>query len=72
MTATDQDTLTPTQLAVDLWGSAENDSHSHGARIVRKIARELFPQDAPGMGGHWHLTRAQCAAIRARASAEGR
>jgi hypothetical protein len=61
------DTMTPTQLAVELWGRAENDSHSWGAREVRRIARELFPADAPGMGGRWHLTPTQASAIRSRA-----
>lgn len=57
------ETLTPTQLAVQLWGQAENDSHSQGAREVRRIARDLFPKHAPGMGGKWALTPDQAAAI---------
>ncbi|HMJ34822.1 MAG TPA: hypothetical protein VK501_12990 [Baekduia sp.] len=63
------ETLTPTELAVELWGTAENDSHSQGARQVRRTARSLFPADAPGMGGHWHLTPAQVQAIRAEVMA---
>ncbi len=59
------DTLTPTELAVELWGDAENYSRSSGAFKVRKIARDLFPDDAPGRGGHWHLTPAMASAIRA-------
>lgn len=58
------ETLTPTELAVELWGQSENDSHSRGARKVRRIARELFPHDAPGMGGEWILTPDMAAAIR--------
>lgn len=56
MTTSSENTLTPTQLAVELWGTAENDSHSQGARIVRKIARELYAEDAPGMGGRLRTT----------------
>lgn len=58
--------LTPAQLAVEFWGQAENESHSRGAREVRRLARDLFPEDAPGMGGRWWLTPAQAAAIRSR------
>lgn len=57
------DLLSPTQLAVQIWGKTENDSRSRGAREVRRIARELFPEQAPGMGGRWELTREMGAAI---------
>jgi hypothetical protein len=56
-------TRTPTELAVELWGSAEGYSRSAGARRVRRIARDLFPDDAPGQGREWHLTDAQAAQI---------
>lgn len=59
-------TITPTELAVELWGTGENQSRSQGARKVRRIARELFPADAPGQGGEWHLTPQQVEEIRAR------
>ncbi len=58
------ETITPTELAVAIWGRAEDDSRSRGARLVRRVARELFPGEAPGKGGEWHLTPAQVAAIR--------
>lgn len=58
------DALTPTELAVKLWGTSENDSHSHGAREIRRIARALFPGDAPGMGGKWELTPEMVEAVR--------
>lgn len=57
-------TKTPTELAVAIWGPAEGHSRSAGARRVRVIARRLFPADAPGKGGEWQLTPAQCDAIR--------
>jgi hypothetical protein len=47
------DTITPTELAVELWGESEDHSRSRGARKVRRIARRLFPDDAPGQGGDW-------------------
>jgi hypothetical protein len=59
-------TCTPTELAVTLWGASESHSRSQGARLVRELARELFPRKAPGKGGQWHLTAEQQAAIRAR------
>jgi len=59
-----QQTITPTALAVEIWGQAENTSRARGPRRVRVVARRLFPADAPGKGGEWHLTPAQAAAIR--------
>jgi hypothetical protein len=56
--------MTPTELAVAIWGRAEAHSRSAGARRVRVVARKLFPADAPGKGGEWQLTPAQCDAIR--------
>lgn len=67
VSAVPPNTITPTQLATEIWGQAENESHSRGARLVRKIARELFPEDAPGMGGQWAFTPAQADRIRAQA-----
>lgn len=57
-------TMTPTELAAEIWGDAENHSRSRGARAVRRVARELFPGDAPGKGREWQLTPAQVSAIR--------
>jgi hypothetical protein len=57
---------TPTEVAVEFWGSGEDVSRSAGARRVREIARELFPDEAPGQGGEWELTPDQIAAIRQR------
>lgn len=34
--------MTPTELAVQLWGSSEGYSRSQGSRTVRRIARDLF------------------------------
>ncbi len=61
--------MTPTELAVEIWGSAENYTRSAGARRVRAVARELFPSDAPGQGGRWELSSVQADAIRVRLTA---
>jgi hypothetical protein len=58
--------LTPQELAVQLWGRAEGGSRSLGARQIRRVARELFSDEAPGKGGRWHLTPIQVEAIKAR------
>jgi hypothetical protein len=63
--------LTPTQLAARLWGPAQNQPRSPGARLVRKIAREEFPGDAPGKGGAWRLSPAQAERIRTRVTGTG-
>ena len=57
--------MTPTELAVALWGDSENYSRSPGARKVRAIARRKFPEQAPGHGREWELTDDMAAAIRA-------
>jgi hypothetical protein len=57
-------TITPTELAVRIWGKSQNDSRSAGARRIRVVARELFPGRAPGKGNEWHLTQAQVDKIR--------
>jgi hypothetical protein len=61
-------TPTSTELAVELWGESEGFSRSPGARKVRKIARELFSDDAPGKGGEWDFTEAQTSTLRERLS----
>lgn len=59
-------TVTPTELASEIWGASEDQSRSSGARRIRQVARELFPEDAPGQGGDWQITPAQVRQIRAR------
>jgi hypothetical protein len=59
-----EETITPTELAVEIWGSPESYSRGPGARKIRKVARGLFPRHAPGKGREWHLTPAQSSAIR--------
>jgi hypothetical protein len=58
-------TITPTELAVQLWGRSEDFSRSAGARRIRVVARDLFPAEAPGKGGEWHLTPEQVTRIKA-------
>jgi hypothetical protein len=55
--------MTPAQLAADSWGAAEGLSTSPGAWKVRRAARILFPDAAPGQGGEWELTEAQAGQI---------
>jgi hypothetical protein len=57
--------MTPAEVAVKIWGTQEGHSRGPGPRKVRVVARELFPDDAPGQGGEWDLTDAQAATIRA-------
>ena len=52
-------TVSPAELATELWGEDAADSHSAGAQRVRTAARELFPEAAPGHGGEWRLTPPQ-------------
>jgi hypothetical protein len=59
-------TITPTELAAQIWGDPQTDSRGVGARQIRLLARELFPSAAPGQGGGWHLTTDQADAIRQR------
>jgi hypothetical protein len=61
--------MTPTELAVELWGTDEGYSRSAGARRVRMVARELFPDGAPGQGHQWELSNDQAGAIRAHINA---
>jgi hypothetical protein len=58
------ETMTPTELARAIWGESEAHSRSRGARRIRRVARALFPHDAPGKGREWSLTREQAVAIR--------
>jgi len=58
------DAITPAQLAIRLWGSAEVGSRSAGARQIRRVARSLFPGEAPGKGGPGLLTPTQIEAIK--------
>jgi hypothetical protein len=58
--------MTPIELARSIWGEAESYSRSRGARRVRQVARDLFPEDAPGKGHEWKLTVEQAAAIRTK------
>jgi hypothetical protein len=63
----DEATITPTELAAQIWGQSENHSRSWGAREVRKVAHDLFPSESPDKGSDWNLTAAQADAIRQRA-----
>ena len=56
---TEGETMTPTEVAVLIWGPTEDDSRSWGARRVRHLARRMFPQSAPGQGRAWKLNHAQ-------------
>jgi hypothetical protein len=58
------ETMTPTELAAELWGRAEAESHSRGARGVCAIARELFPRSDGERYTHWHFTPDQVLAIK--------
>lgn len=58
------DPSTPAGLAAAIWGSSQAYSRSWGAREVRRVARELFFEDAPGQGREWKFTPEQEAAIR--------
>ena len=59
-----QTTTSAAELAGELWGEEEANSHSAGAKRVRGAARELFPDDAPGHGGEWRLTPTQVVTLR--------
>jgi hypothetical protein len=58
------ETTTPTEVATALWGRAEAESHSAGARSVRKIARRLFPRPEEDAYKRWHFTPDQVLAIK--------
>src|SRR5262245_895015 len=62
--AVERASVTPTELAVELWGASQNESRSWGSRRVRAVARDLFEHEAPGRGGSWNLTPMQAAEIR--------
>jgi len=59
-----RDESTPTGLAEAIWGPSQAHSRRWGSRLVRQIARDLFPSDAPGQGRDWDLTPKQAASIR--------
>jgi hypothetical protein len=56
--------VTPTELAVELWGPSQNRSRGWGSRRVRAAARALFEDEAPGRGGTWAFSPRQAAEIR--------
>jgi hypothetical protein len=58
--------ISPSELAAQIWGNTQVDSRSHGARQIRRHARQLFPEAAPGRGKGWRLTPDQADAIRQR------
>jgi hypothetical protein len=60
----DDGLMTPTELAVELWGPSQANSRAWGPRHVRVVARTLFGNDAPGQGGDWRLSREQADEIR--------
>jgi len=62
-------TVSPRELAVQIWGKSQIDARSSGQRQVRHIARELYPDEAPGKGGRWHFTPSQANTIRRRIAA---
>ena len=56
------ETITPTELAAEIWGPTQAHSRSAKAREIRKIARELYGrQHRP-----WHFSPAQAQEIRLR------
>jgi hypothetical protein len=55
-------TVTPTQLAVAIYGKSASHSRSAEARKIRKVARALFPDHTSGT--HWYLTDDQVDEIR--------
>lgn len=60
------ETVTPRELAVAIGGSAQDYARSPVVRAIRVVARELYPDEAPGKGGEWHLRPEQANAIRRR------
>ena len=56
---------TPAELAASIWNVA-GDAQGPEARRITKMARRLFPADAPGNGSEWHLTLEQQAILRQR------
>jgi len=57
---------TPAELAASIWGDVAGDAQGPEARRITKMARRLFPADAPGNGSEWHLTLEQQAILRQR------
>jgi hypothetical protein len=58
--------MTATELAVRMWGKSENHSRSSGARGIRQVLRELYPDEAPGQGRQWQITERMALAVRRR------
>jgi hypothetical protein len=58
------ETMTPTEVAAEVWGRAEAESHSAGARRVRKVARTLFPRSQAEAYRPWHFTPDQALEIK--------
>jgi len=56
--------MTASELAAEIWGDGHKDSRSGGARIVRLVARELFPEKAPGKGKAWRFSKGEAQKIR--------
>jgi hypothetical protein len=56
----------PAELAASIWGPPAGDAQGPETRRVTKMARRLFPADAPGNGSEWHLTLEQQAILRQR------
>jgi hypothetical protein len=59
--------MTPTKLAVTIWGPEQDGSRSWGARTVRRAARELYGTQSK----QWDITESQAAEIRALISRRG-
>ena len=57
---------TPAELAASIWGPVAADATGPETRRITKMARRLFPADAPGNGSEWHLTLEQQAILRQR------
>ena len=59
--------LTPTELAVELWGAQEGHSRRPGPRKIREVARDAFGS-APG--GRWFFGEVEARLIRERLNGE--
>lgn len=60
-------TMTPTELAVELWGTRGGLLAASGRAQGALHRPRGVPGDAPGTGGEWHLTPKQVQTIRVRA-----
>lgn len=59
--------LTPSELAVEIWGVRHRHSRSWGSRTIRKAARELYGAQFK----HWELSPVQASEIRGLISRRG-